>query len=182
MTKIKQVFWAKGVSAKAIQLLKLGKEVDGNYRSIQPVNAQFNMGVNPQVKKFVFISSEVDLVEFLSTTEGTRDNFKGFKLLITNDASENFYLQLNYRVILWQLLDRYSELQEAMELETIPSSPEELDLKQLKHSISAVKLFKKLELNLNSFILTEELAMPIQGIEREVGGNWKELHTPKKWK
>ncbi len=182
MTKIKQVFWDKGVSAKAVQLLKLGKEVDGNYRSIQPINNQFSMGENPQVKKFVFISSEVDLVEFLSSPEGTRDSFKGFKLLITNNASENFYLQLNYRVILWQLLDRYAELQEAMELETVPASPAELDLKKLKHSISAVKLFKKLELNLNSFILTEELAMPIQGITREVGGKWNKVHTPTKWK
>ena len=132
MTKIKTVFWDKGVSPKAIQLLKLGKDIDGAYRGIQPLPANFNMGTNPKVTKFVFIADQVDMVSFMTDPSGSRDTFKGFKLLITNDASENYYVQLNYKVILWQLLSEHEDLRTAMGVEQLSSSPEGLDLKSLK--------------------------------------------------
>lgn len=181
MTKIKSIFWNKGVSPKAIQLLKLGKDIDGNYRSIQPVNSQFNLGTNPQITRFAFISTDKDLVSFLSSTTGDRDSFRGFKLLILNDENENFYLQLNYRVILWQLLDSSKKLRKAMGLKQSPTTPDGLNLKALNQSVKAVKLLKTLELNLNSFIIEDDLYMPIQAIDREATGKWKEVHTPIKW-
>ena len=182
MTKIQTVFWDKGVSPKAIQLLKLGKDIDGAYRGIQPLPANFSMGTNPQVTKFVFIADQVDLVAFMTDPTGSRDTFKGFKLLITNDASESFYLQLNYRVILWQLLDGHEDLQNAMGVEQLSSSPDGLNLKSLKHTVKAVKMFKDLELNLNSFIVLQDLVMPIKGTVKEVGGKWNKVHSPTKWK
>jgi len=181
MTKIQTVFWNKGVSAKAIQLLKLGKNIDGSYRGIQPLPANFSMGTNPRIEKFVLINTEVDLIAFLSSPIGERESFRGFKLLITNDESENFYLQLDYRVIIWQLLDSSEELRDAMEVQTLPKSPRLLGLNTLVHSTRAVRLFKDLEYNINSFVILHELAMPLKGTTREVGGKWDKIHSPAKW-
>ena len=182
MATIQSIFWTTGVSGKAVDTFKLGKNIEDEYRSIQPIHPQFNMGTNPVIDRISLIKDSYDLISFMTDPSGKREEFKGFRLVIVNDEGESYFLQLGYRVMMFQALQLSADLRKAMGVTKLPKTSKGLNLKSLKHTTTAVAMFKDLEYNFNTFSVLEDLYMPLKSEVKDVDGKWGELHTPIKKK